>query len=83
MDVICIWGVVPVLFVVMSLWSSLDEMDVLVELLADDIWSAKDDKTCFLSDGVDIFDRLYLEEWPISLPMVQISTKNRKYDKWR
>ena len=45
----------------MSLLSSLDEMDVRVELLADDIWAAEDDKAGFLSVGVDIFDLLYLK----------------------
>ena len=35
-------------------------MDVGVELLADDVWAAEDDKTGFLSVGVDIFDQLYL-----------------------
>ena len=48
------------LFVVMSLLSSWDEMDVRVELLADDVWSAEYDKTGFLIVGVDIFDQLYL-----------------------
>ena len=68
-------------FAVMSLLSSWDEMDVHVELLADDVWAAEDDKTGFLSVGVDIFDQLYLKERPISLPMVQISTIKRKYMK--
>ena len=36
------------LFVVISLLSSWDEMDVRVESLADDIWAAEDDKTGFL-----------------------------------
>ena len=45
----------------MSLLSSWDEMDVCVELLADDVWSDEDDKTGFLSVGVDIFDQLYLK----------------------
>ena len=57
-------------------------MDVCVELLADDLWAAADDKTGFLRVGVDIFDRLYFKERPISLPMVQISTIKRKYEKW-
>ena len=57
-------------------------MDVAVRLIADDEWAAEDDKTVFLSVGVDIFDRLYLKERPISLPMVQISTIKLKYDKW-
>ena len=34
-------------------------MDGVVELLADDVWAAEDDKTGFLSVGVDIFDWLY------------------------
>ena len=51
-------------------------MDVHVELLTDDIWASEDDKTGFLSVGVYIFDRLYLKERPISLPMVPMSTKN-------
>ena len=45
--------------VIMFLLSSLDEMDVHVKLLADYVWSAEDDKTGFLSVGVDIFDGLY------------------------
>ena len=40
----------------MSSLSSWDDMDVPVELLADDVWAAKDDKTCFLSVEVGIFD---------------------------
>ena len=69
-------------FLVMYLLSSWDEMDVRVELLADDVWSAEDDKTGFLSIGVDIFDQLFLQIRPISLPMMQISTIKWKYDKW-
>ena len=55
-------------------------MDVCVELLADDVRAAEDDKTGFLSVGVDIFDQLYFKERPIYLPMVQISTI-KKYEK--
>ena len=66
----------------MSLLSSWYEMDVHVKLLADDVWASEDDKTSFLSVGVDIFDQLYLIERTIFLPMVQISTIKRKYDKW-
>ena len=66
----------------MSLLSSWYEMDVHFELLVDDVWAAEDDRTSLLSVGVDIFDRLYLKERPISLPMVQISTIKQKYDKW-
>ena len=69
-------------FLVMSLLSSRDEMDVRVELLADDVWAAEDDITGFLSVEVNSFDRLYLKKRPISLPMVKISTKKQKYEKW-
>ena len=69
-------------FVVMSLLSSWGEMDVCVELLADDVWAAEDDKKSSLSVEVDISDQLYLKERPISLPMVQISTIKQKYEKW-
>ena len=69
------------LFLVLSLLSSWNDMDVCVELLADDTWAAKDDKTGILSVGVDISDRLYLKEWPISLPMMPMSTIKRKYEK--
>ena len=35
-------------------------MDVGVELLANDVWAAEDDKTGFLSVVGDIYDWLYL-----------------------
>ena len=54
-------------------------MGVHAELLADDVWAAEDYITCSLIVGADIFDRLYLKERPISLPMVQMSTINQKY----
>ena len=57
-------------------------MDIPVELLADDVWAAENDKTGFWSVAVDIFDRLYLQERPISFPMVPTSTTKRKYEKW-
>ena len=60
----------------MSSFSSWDEMIVRVKLLEYDVWAAEEDKTCFLSVGVDIFDQLYLKERPISLPMVTIITTN-------
>ena len=69
----------------MSLLSSRDEMDVHVELLADDVWAAEDDKTGLLGVLVDSFDILYLKERPISFPMVQISDMNkniRNKDEW-
>ena len=46
-------------FVVMSLLSSWDEMDVPVELLADDVWAAEDDKTGLFNVGMDCFGQLY------------------------
>ena len=49
-------------------------MDVPVKLLSDDLLSAEDDKTGFLSVGVDIFDQLYLKKRPISLLIVTMST---------
>ena len=66
----------------MSLLSSWDEMNVLVELLAYNVWAAEDDKIGFLSIGVYIFYQLFLMERPIYLTMVPMSTKKRKYDKW-
>ena len=56
-------------------------MNVRVKLLADDVWASEEDKTVFLSVGVDVFDRLYLKELPISFPVVTMSTI-KKYDKW-
>ena len=53
-----------------------------MELLADDVWEADDDKPSFLSVGVDSFDQLYLYKQPISLPMVENSNKNQEYDQW-
>ena len=66
----------------MSLLSSWYEMDVSFGLFADDEWAAEYDNTGFLSVGVDIIDRLYFKEQPISLTMVTMSTIKRKYDKW-
>ena len=45
---------------IMSLLSSWYKIDVRVELLVDYVWEAGDDKTGFLSVGVDIFDQLFL-----------------------
>ena len=55
-------------------------MIVHVELLLYDVWSDEEDKTGFLSVGVDIFDQLYLKERSISLPMVTMSTIKQIYD---
>ena len=67
---------------VLSLLSSWDEMKVCVKLLADDVWASEQDKTGFLSVGVDIYDQLYLKERPIYFSMVTISTIKWKYYKW-
>ena len=57
-------SVVEVLFLfwfeVMSLLSRFDKMDIRVELLADDVWAAEDDKPYFFSVGVDIYDWIFL-----------------------
>ena len=68
-------------FLVISLLSSFEDMGFHVELLADDVWEAEDDKPDFLSVGVDIFDQFFLRR-KISLPMIQVITKTQKYDKW-
>ena len=67
----------------MSILSGWEEMYICAELLAYDVWAAEDDKTGFLSVGLDIFDRLYLKEQNISFPMVPMSIKTQKYEKWR
>ena len=46
-------------FVVMPLLSRWDDMGGGIELLADDVWAAEDDRTGLLIVGLDIFDRLY------------------------
>ena len=56
-------------------------MDVSVNLLAYNVLAAEYNKTGFLSIGVDMFDKIYLKERPISLPMVPMSTIKIKYDK--
>ena len=59
---------------VLSLCSSWDDIIVRVETVVYDVKCDEDDTTGFLSVGVDIFDRLYLQERPISLPMVPMIT---------
>ena len=66
----------------MSLLSRWYDMDVGIKLLSDDVWASEYNKTCFLSIGVDIFDRLYFQERPIFLSMVPMSTKKQQYEKW-
>ena len=65
----------------MCLLSSIYDIDVRVELLADDLREDEYDKTGFFGVGVDSFKSIILEMRPISLPVVQNNTKNRKYDK--
>ena len=48
--------------VVMCLLSSLDEIVVRVELLANDVWEADDYKPGFLSVWVDIFDISFIND---------------------
>ena len=66
---------------VLSLCWSWWDIIVGVELVVYDIWFAEDDNTDFLRVGLDIFDSLYLKEWPIPSPMVPMSTINTKYGK--
>ena len=66
---------------VLSSFSSWDDIIVRVKLLVYDVWFTEDDNTVFLSVGVHIFDRLYLKERPISLPVVTMSSKKQIYDK--
>ena len=68
-------------FVVMSVLSNWDKMNVRVELLENDVWAAGDDKTGSLSVEVNSFDQLYLKQRPISLSMVSMSTIKQKYEK--
>ena len=46
--------------VVICLLSSLDKIDVCVQVDPDDVWEYEDDKTGFFSFGVDNFNWLYL-----------------------
>ena len=66
---------------VLSSFSSWDDIIVRVKLLVYDVWFAEDDKTGFLSVGVDRFDRLYLKEQPISVLVVTMSSIKQIYDK--
>ena len=56
----------------MSLLSSRDDMYVRVELLADDIWEAEDDKTGFSGVEVDSFDRLLLKNNQFTFPWCKL-----------
>ena len=67
---------------VLSSFSSWYDIIVRVEVVVYDVWFAEDDNTGLLRVGVDIFDRIYLKERPISLPIVPMSTIKQIYDKW-
>ena len=62
----------------MSLLSNWDEIDAGVELLTDDVWSAEDDKTGFLSVEVNSFDRLYLKNNQFTFPWYKLVLKKKK-----
>ena len=47
-------------------------MDVRVELLADDVWAAEDDKTGFFSVEVDSFDQLFLKKKQFTCPWCKL-----------
>ena len=65
------------LIAVLSSFINWDYIIVRVKLLVYDVWFVEHYKTGLLSVGVDIFDRLYLKERPISLPMVTMSSINK------
>ena len=67
---------------VLSSFSTWYDIIVRVKLVVYDIWFAEDGNTGFLSGIVDIFDRIYRKERPISLPMEPMSTIKNVYDKW-
>ena len=64
--------------VVMSLLSSWEEIDFRVEL-ADDVQEAEDDKTGFLSVGMDTFDRL-LKNDQFPCPWCNLVPKTKIWD---
>ena len=57
MDVICIQDFFLFWLVVMCLLSSLDKIDLPLELLAYDVWESKEYKTGVLSVSVKSFDQ--------------------------
>ena len=59
----------------MCLLSSLDKIDVHVELLADDVWEANDDKLYLLSVGLDSSNQSCLYRQQMSFPMLKIVIK--------
>ena len=91
--IFCFWGVthewISSVFnisdvfwiVILSSFSSWDDINVCDELVVSYLWFAEDDNAGFLSVVVGIFDQLYLQELPIPFPMVPMSTINQIYDK--
>ena len=61
----------------MCLLSSLDNIYVCVELLADDVWEAEDYRTGFLSVGVGSFDWLFLKNGQFPCPWCKIVLKTK------
>ena len=59
----------------MSLLSSLVDIYVRVELLADDLLAVEDNKTGFLSFGVDNFDQLFLKNDQFPCPWCKLVLK--------
>ena len=59
----------------MCLSSSLDRIDVHVELLADDVWEFDDDKPYLLSVGVDSYNQLFFYRQPMSFTIVKNSNE--------
>ena len=60
----------------MYLLSSWAEIYVRVELLADGVWETEDNKTGFLSVGVNIFDQLFLKNDQFPCPWWRLALKN-------
>ena len=53
-------------------------MDVRVRILANDVWSVKDDKISFLSVEVDSFDQLLLKNNQFTCQWCKLELKNNK-----
>ena len=81
-DIICIWGILVFWIALLSPLSSWDDMIVRVKLLVYGVWVDEEEKTGFLSVGVNIFDQLYLKKRPIYLTMVTMSTIKQIYAIW-
>ena len=64
----------------MSLLSYWDEMDVPIELIADDLWAAEDDKTVFLSVGVDFSIHYICNNDQFPLPWYQWVLKTNQWE---